>query len=222
MPRALSFAVRHVAKPHSSAPLTFRASSNRLPWPCDPEGSSPRTTGSMQTQQPLLLAPNALASLPVPIPGYLAASKDAHQLLCSNSEGWGPLSPIRYDFTPCFLDVWIAVVATFGIVGGVGALWYLYRNCPPQTVKRNWHFYAKLVRPSSPQSCQPDGLWTCSHNIADTQIPSAHPRRTRCYHHCPGHSTDPVLQRRLGRRLPLLDLHPHPPVSRCHLPHTVH
>ena len=77
--------------------------------------------------------------------GYLTASKHHRQPLCGNSEGWGPISPIRYDFTPCFLDVWIAVVAAFGIVGGVGALWYLYRKCPPQPVKRNWHFYAKLV-----------------------------------------------------------------------------
>ncbi|KAI4607263.1 hypothetical protein J4E83_009719 [Alternaria metachromatica] len=77
--------------------------------------------------------------------GYLTASKHHRQPLCGNSEGWGPISPIRYDFTPCFLDVWIAVVAAFGIVGGVGALWYLYRKCPPQPVKRNWHFYAKLT-----------------------------------------------------------------------------
>jgi ATP-binding cassette subfamily C (CFTR/MRP) protein 1 len=78
--------------------------------------------------------------------GYLTASKHGRQPLCGNSEGWGPISSIRYDFTPCFLDVWIAVVAGFGIVGGAGALWYLYRNCSPQPVKRNWHFYAKLVR----------------------------------------------------------------------------
>lgn len=78
--------------------------------------------------------------------GYLVASKHDRQPLCGNSEGWGPISPIRYDFTPCFLDVWIATVAAFGILGGVGALWYLYRQCPPQPVKRNWHFFAKLVR----------------------------------------------------------------------------
>ncbi|EAT83470.2 hypothetical protein SNOG_09278 [Parastagonospora nodorum SN15] len=77
--------------------------------------------------------------------GYLTASKDNRQPLCGNSEGWGPISPIRYDFTPCFLDVWIATVSAFGIVGGAGALWYLYRKCSPQPVKRNWHFYAKLV-----------------------------------------------------------------------------
>jgi ATP-binding cassette subfamily C (CFTR/MRP) protein 1 len=56
------------------------------------------------------------------------------------------MSPHRYDFTPCFLDVWIAVVAVFGIVGGAGAAWWLYRQCSKQPVKKNWHFYAKLVR----------------------------------------------------------------------------
>ena len=77
--------------------------------------------------------------------GYLTASTLDRQPLCGNPEGWGPISPIRYDFTPCFLDVWIAAVAVFGIVGGAGALWYLSRNCTPQPGKRNWHFFAKLV-----------------------------------------------------------------------------
>jgi len=76
--------------------------------------------------------------------GYLQASQHDRQPLCGNSEGWGPLSPIRFDFTPCFLDVWVMGVAVWGIVGGAGALWYLYKKCPPQPVKQNWHFYAKL------------------------------------------------------------------------------
>ena len=78
--------------------------------------------------------------------GYLQASQHDRQPLCGNSEGWGPLSPIRFDFTPCFLDVWVMAVAVWGIVGGAGALWYLCKKCPPQPVKQNWHFYAKLVR----------------------------------------------------------------------------
>jgi len=99
----------------------------------------------MQGQQiPFLpsspLEPGARASY-----GYLQASDQNGQPLCGNSEGWGPISPIRFDFTPCFLDVWIMVVAVWGIVGGAGALFYLYRKCPPQPVKQNWHFYAKLV-----------------------------------------------------------------------------
>ncbi|KAF2095001.1 ATP-binding cassette glutathione S-conjugate transporter [Rhizodiscina lignyota] len=77
--------------------------------------------------------------------GYLAAASvgEKTQPLCGNSEGWGPLSPIRYDFTPCFLDVWISAVAVFGILFGAGAVWYLLRH-PKQDVGKNWHFYAKL------------------------------------------------------------------------------
>ncbi len=77
---------------------------------------------------------------------YLTATRagEKTQPLCGNSEGWGPLSPIRYDFTPCFLDVWISVVAVFGLVFGAGAVWYLSRK-EKQEVGKNWHFYAKLV-----------------------------------------------------------------------------
>jgi hypothetical protein len=77
--------------------------------------------------------------------GYLAATDRRHQPLCGNAEGWGPLSPYRYDFTPCFLDVWITVVAVWGIVAGAGAIWYLFKKCVAQPVSKNWHFYAKLV-----------------------------------------------------------------------------
>ncbi|KAF2261083.1 multidrug resistance-associated protein 1 [Lojkania enalia] len=77
---------------------------------------------------------------------YPEASSPRRHPLCGNSEGWGPLSPTgRWDFTPCFLDIWIAVVAAGGILGGAGAAWYLLRKCTPQPVKKNWHFYAKLT-----------------------------------------------------------------------------
>jgi ATP-binding cassette, subfamily C (CFTR/MRP), member 1 len=68
-----------------------------------------------------------------------------HQPLCGDPEGWGPLSPLRYDFTPCFLDVWIIFVAAWGVVCGAAALWYLFKKRAPQEVSKNWHFYAKLV-----------------------------------------------------------------------------
>jgi ATP-binding cassette, subfamily C (CFTR/MRP), member 1 len=77
--------------------------------------------------------------------GYLEATDTRQQSLCGNSEGWGPLSPHRYGLTPCFLDVWIAVVAVGGIIVGAGAVWYLLKKCTPQPVKKNWHFYVKLV-----------------------------------------------------------------------------
>jgi ATP-binding cassette, subfamily C (CFTR/MRP), member 1 len=68
-----------------------------------------------------------------------------YQPLCSDSEGWGPISPIRYDFTPCFLDVWIISVAAWGLFGGAGAVWFLLKKRVSQEVPKNWHFYAKLV-----------------------------------------------------------------------------
>jgi ATP-binding cassette subfamily C (CFTR/MRP) protein 1 len=92
-------------------------------------------------QQTVLSAP----ATPEYFASYLAATAETTQPLCGNEEGWGPLSPYRWDFTPCFLDVWIASVSLWGILGGLGAVWYLYKKCAAQTVKKNWHFYAKLA-----------------------------------------------------------------------------
>ena len=65
--------------------------------------------------------------------------------LCSDGEGWGPISLVRWDFTPCFLDVWILSVAAWGLLGGAAAIWFLLKKRVPQEVSKNWHFYAKLV-----------------------------------------------------------------------------
>lgn len=75
---------------------------------------------------------------------YLAATAEPTQPLCGNIEGWGPLSPYRYDFTPCFLDVWVLIVSAWGVVAGLAAVWWLYKKTTPQPVAKNWHFYAKL------------------------------------------------------------------------------
>lgn len=64
--------------------------------------------------------------------------------LCGDAEGWGPVSTLRWDFTPCFLDIWIIGVAVWGVLFGVGALWYLFKQRTAQDVPKNWHFYAKL------------------------------------------------------------------------------
>lgn len=80
-------------------------------------------------------------------PDYLraAAKHENIQPLCGNREGWGPISPFRYDFTPCFLDVWISIVAVFGIVCGAAAVWWLLKKRSPSPVGKNWHFYTKLA-----------------------------------------------------------------------------
>lgn len=75
---------------------------------------------------------------------FHSSAPPRRQPFCGDPEGWGPISGHRVDFTPCFLDVWIAAVAAFGLVLGAGALWMLLRRTS-QPVGKNWHFYAKLV-----------------------------------------------------------------------------
>jgi ATP-binding cassette subfamily C (CFTR/MRP) protein 1 len=68
------------------------------------------------------------------------------QPLCGNSEGWGPLSPHRYDFTPCFIDVWIAAVSVFGLLFGSLAVWWLLVKKQKQEGQtKNVPFYIKQV-----------------------------------------------------------------------------
>ncbi|KAK4621949.1 Metal resistance protein [Fulvia fulva] len=98
---------------------------------------------SMSTQQ--IVFGHHLSESGSKFPTYLSATKHVAQPLCGNSEGWGPLSPIRYDFTPCFLDMWIVVVGAWGILAGAGALWWLYKKNTPLPVAQNWHFYTKLA-----------------------------------------------------------------------------
>ena len=92
-------------------------------------------TGSFSGYRPAL----ALGS------GYLSATDNLKQPLCGNEEGWGPLSPFRYDFTPCFIDVWVAAVAVFGIVVGSLALWWLLKRKPSSSVPKSLQFWAKQV-----------------------------------------------------------------------------
>ncbi|KAK2057847.1 hypothetical protein LY76DRAFT_593835 [Colletotrichum caudatum] len=74
---------------------------------------------------------------------YLSATAGYKQPLCGNEEGWGPLSPIRYDFTPCFIDVWIASVAVFGVVFGSFAIAWLLQRRKPTDAPKDWHFWVK-------------------------------------------------------------------------------
>jgi ATP-binding cassette subfamily C (CFTR/MRP) protein 1 len=77
--------------------------------------------------------------------GYLSAEKKNHQPLCGNKEGWGPLAPERYDFTPCFMDVWVSTVAIYGILFGAVAVWWLVRRKHKAEVEKDWNFWTKQV-----------------------------------------------------------------------------
>lgn len=73
------------------------------------------------------------------------ASQSANYGFCHDAEGWGPLSLVRYDFTPCFVNVPLAAVATFGIFAGGITLWYLITKASKQPTQKDWHYYTKLV-----------------------------------------------------------------------------
>lgn len=77
--------------------------------------------------------------------GYLSAADHFKQPLCGNEEGWGPLSPFRYDFTPCFIDVWVFAVAAFGVFCGSLAIWYILRKQKYSDISKDWHFWTKQV-----------------------------------------------------------------------------
>jgi ATP-binding cassette subfamily C (CFTR/MRP) protein 1 len=59
--------------------------------------------------------------------------------------------PYRWDFTPCFIDVWIASVSVFGIVFGAIALWWLLAKQAQQySTAKNTHFWIKQVSCRNP------------------------------------------------------------------------
>ena len=64
------------------------------------------------------------------------------------------MSPFRYDFTPCFIDVWVFAVAAFGIVIGSIAVWWLVKKRKPTDIPKDWHFWAKQVRTCSGEDDQ--------------------------------------------------------------------
>ncbi|THC93377.1 hypothetical protein EYZ11_007134 [Aspergillus tanneri] len=68
----------------------------------------------------------------------------SRHFFCNDAEGWGPTSSVRSDLTPCFQEIGITSVAVFGLSFGAGTIFLLTKNAA-QPVKKNWHFYAKLV-----------------------------------------------------------------------------
>ncbi|KAG0078619.1 Multidrug resistance-associated protein 1 [Linnemannia elongata] len=62
--------------------------------------------------------------------------------LCNHHEGWGPLSPDRYDLTPCFeYSVFFCGMATVAIVGFLARVHYLTHNAKPHGLGRTAWIY---------------------------------------------------------------------------------
>lgn len=138
---------------------------------------------------------------------YLSATTSFKQPLCGNIEGWGPLSPFRYDFTPCFIDVWIASVAVFGLVLGPIAVWWLLRKKQLLGTSRNAHFYIKQVglhRPIPPRTMANFTIQdSSSHNHCRCRRPARYP--------------DNQLPEYMVWRLPSLDNRPNDPLNVRHI-----
>ncbi|RKF62208.1 Metal resistance protein YCF1 [Erysiphe neolycopersici] len=78
---------------------------------------------------------------------YLSQQSDFLSLhsWCSNKEGWGPLLSHKYDFTPCFLDIWMSSLSIYGILFGISAIWWLINRKMSMTVAKSWCFWVKQV-----------------------------------------------------------------------------
>src|SRR3569833_695177 len=134
--------------------------------------------------------------------GYLSATRHFKQPLCGNEEGWGPLSPFRYDFTQCFIDVWVASVAVFGIVFGSIALWWILAKRNPSGLAKDRQFWIKEVCITLLLGARMDG----SYKVSDADMA---PADTSCHYHCrlrrAASYTDHQLSRRVVWRLPSVD-----------------
>lgn len=58
--------------------------------------------------------------------------------------GFGPLSPTRSDFTPCFVDSTVDVASLALIVIGSFEIYFL-RKRAAYPVAKDWHYWLKLV-----------------------------------------------------------------------------
>ena len=64
---------------------------------------------------------------------------------CLDREGWGPVSAVRYAFTPCFQDgILAAVPPIFLIIAGSAQGWQFSQSAKvPQA--RNWVYWSKIA-----------------------------------------------------------------------------
>lgn len=102
--------------------------------------------GSLSSQQLVIGSPSlsAFGIINGRDSANLTATASCQQPLCCDAEGWGPLSEVMSDFSPCFLDVLISLVAVFGIVFGAHSLWVVTRKHKSKVAK-DWPFWTKLV-----------------------------------------------------------------------------
>ena len=64
---------------------------------------------------------------------------------CPDEEGWGPISPIRYAFTPCFQDGVLSIIPTLFLVLAGSAQAWQYLQHTRITNARNYTYVAKIL-----------------------------------------------------------------------------
>jgi ATP-binding cassette subfamily C (CFTR/MRP) protein 1 len=65
---------------------------------------------------------------------------------CLDPEGWGPVSAVRYAFTPCFQDgILAAIPPTFLLLVGSAQAFQFSQNAKPPGNTRNWQYGSKLL-----------------------------------------------------------------------------
>ena len=63
---------------------------------------------------------------------------------CLDPEGWGPVSAIRYAFTPCFQDgILAAIPALFIVIAGSAQGWQFSQSARVSEA-RNWVYWTKI------------------------------------------------------------------------------
>jgi hypothetical protein len=75
----------------------------------------------------------------------LTAITSYQRSLCCDAEGWGPFSEVLSDFSPCFLDLLISLVAVFGTVFGAYSVWWVIMGKHESEVAMDRWVWTKLV-----------------------------------------------------------------------------
>lgn len=77
---------------------------------------------------------------------HFNGSRGTGWLECGHSDGWGPLSPVYSDFTPCFLQgVLFGGLALVALLAGAYQIYHLRLRKVVVANRVLWPFYAKLL-----------------------------------------------------------------------------